>query len=464
MTIWKPDLSAYSGPRYQAIASALADAISLGELNPGTRLPTHRALAEQLGLTVGTITRAYAEAERRGLVEARVGSGTYISSRTHLDPSSPFQIGSQPSHLTELTLNLPVPNDRSPQLQQALADLQRKQLELNPLLAYQPEQGLLQHREIMANWLRRLDWQPDPEQLFITNGGQHGLLLALLSCCEPGDTLACEALTYPGLLGLAQQLHLRLQGLPLDQEGVTVESFAALCKERPPKVLYLTPTLQNPTSRTLSLARRQALIQLCQRHGVWIIEDDVNGWLPVNRPQPLAALAPEQVLHIGSLSKSLAAGLRIGSLVVPPSLRDQARRAMRASCWMASPLGAALACEWLNSPIADELLTRQRQAMQERQALAQQLLGEWQLEGAPQALHAWLPLPEPWLSHSFVEAAAQQGVRVLGRDTFSCGRWPGMHGVRLALSQPPSSAQLEQALQRLRQLLLQGPEAPLPVL
>ncbi|MFP8968027.1 PLP-dependent aminotransferase family protein [Pokkaliibacter sp. CJK22405] len=454
VTIWNPDLSVFQGPRYLAIADALAAAIEQGELEVNQRLPTHRALADQLGVTVGTITRAYAEAERRGLVEARVGSGTYVRLQGQL-VSRPWKIEHR-DDWANLGVTVCVPDDREASFRSALDRV--LQQNLNPLLEHNQEAGIPAHREQYGQWLAMIGLQPPVEQLVMTAGGQQGILLSLLSTLNPGDTLACEALAYPGLLLTARKLNLKVLPVAMDEDGPLPESLELICRERRPKAFYCTPTLQNPTSRIFSLKRREALLEVCQRHGLWVIEDDINGWTPRERPVPMAALAPEQVLHISGISKALSGGIRVAGLVAPLSLIDAVHEAIRSVCWVTSPFLTAIVGEWIVSGEAARLLERQRDALTHRCDLARSILGTELFECAPISNHGWINLPEPWLSHHFVQAADAAKVQLFGSEHFSAGRQIVHQGVRLSLSHPATLAELELGLTRVREILKRGPE------
>src|SRR6185369_12778242 len=143
MTNWTPDLSHRGGPRYRAIADALAAGLQNGELKPGDRLPTHRDLAYRLGVTVGTVTRAYAEAQRRGLLEGHVGRGSFLAGRP-LPPAGLTMAEHDAAEMIELSLAFP-PQASSELLQRSLAELAR-QPGVARLLNYQPHAGMLHHR------------------------------------------------------------------------------------------------------------------------------------------------------------------------------------------------------------------------------------------------------------------------------------------------------------------------------
>lgn len=458
--MWTPDLSEYKGPRYIAIADAMADAIKAGALNDGDRLPTHRALADQLGVTVGTITRAYTEAERRGFLNARVGRGTFIA--TQHKQGQRFRItGETEPDAVDLRLNLPVAKDRAVVLSKAMAELAAEPEQMNRLLGYQPDAGLPEHREQAVNWLQQTGLHTTADQISITSGGQNGIMLALMALTRPGDVILSEAMTYPGFMAITHQLHLRPQPVAMDDEGVIPAAFEDACKQFAPRVLYCTPTLQNPTTAIMSESRREALADVARRYNVWILEDSVNSNLLPDAPAPLAEIAPDRVLHINSVSKTLAAGLRVGWLVAPAEIRQQVSNALRASCWMTSPLLAEIASRWISSGLAQHLLQEQKEELEIRNRLMASYLAEFGLKYSLYSLHAWLELPDPWRSGEFISQADQRGVKVIGEDSFIVSQYRAPQAIRLSSSSAWSAPHLEKGLKELAVLLR---KEPVPVL
>lgn len=448
MTIWTPDLSAFDGPLYLRLACAIEQAILDGSLPAQTRLPTHRALADKLGVTVGTVTRAYSEAERRGLVAARVGHGTWVKGAS-TDPANQWVIRTEEGPRIELWQNLPVQLDRAALIRPLLENL--SQGDLNLLLGYGKEAGQPDQRQRFIEWLTRQGIAAQEERLLFSHGAQHGIMLAMLATGCVGESLMCEGLSYPGMLGNARQLKNQVIGLAMDEEGLLPDALEAACRSRRARVLYLTPTLQNPTTATMSLARREAIVAVARRHDLLIIEDDVNGLLPEPHQVPLVNLAPERVIYLGSLAKIACGGMRVGFVLAPDHLKQAFAQAMRLSSWMVSPLLVELACQLVSQPGIDQLIREQRQTLARRGELLRHLLpgARWQ----PGSMHVWLPLPEPWRSQEFAAAADALDVGVASGEHFAAGQFAAPQGVRLSLSQPATDARVAEGLERLAQLL-----------
>jgi len=465
MTLWSPDLTGRTGPRYIAIADALASDIEAGRLSAGDQLPTHRALADSLGVTVGTITRAYAEAARRGLVGGEVGRGTYVRGQPDRT-NALFALSRKPEHRPNTPLIADLRHNFAPRLAQddsinrALAALASENIE--HLLAYQTHEGMAEHRAAGSEWVALSGVAAEPDRLLVTCGGQHGTSVAFNTLLEPGDTLLTESLTYPGVRTLARLLRLRIQGVAMDSEGLIPEAFEAACRQGSPRALYCMPTMQNPTGTVMPVERRRAVADIAERYGVALIEDDVYGYLVDNAPPPLVSYAPTQGYYLTSLSKCIAPGLRIGYLVVPPNQTDRFLPAMQATVWMAAPMMAEIARRLIGDGTAHRLADSRRQEARARQNLARHALGALGWRANPVALHGWLKLSDPWRADDFAIAAAAKGAPVTPIGAFAVTRTKEQ-AVRICLGAASDRACLARALAELAGLLAAAPEPYLSV-
>ena len=453
MTIWGPRLEGRKGPRYRAIVEALAEDVAAGELRMGSRLPTHRELADRLGVTVGTVSRAYSEAARQGLVSGEVGRGTFVrgggeSAADPGDSDGPVDLGQ--NHPPD-----PAGHPQRTALLGALATLTAR-ADAGRLLDYPAAGGNAADREAGASWIERAGVEASPEHVLVCTGSQHGLTVVLATQLEPGDLLLTESLTYAGLKSVAGLLHLRLKGLPMDAQGLRPEALEAACREGGAKALYLIPTLHNPTTAVMPEERRREIVAIARAHGLAIVEDDVHGLLPRERPRPIAALAPERSYYLTSTSKTLAPGLRIAYVLAPPERVARLAASLRATTWAVAPLMAAVASTWIRDGTADALVVARRQEARERQAIARDRLAGADFDAKPEAYYLWLRLPEPWRGDGFAAEARARGVLVTPAEAFAVGRAPVPHAVRLCLGAARTRAALSRGLLAVAGLLRAG--------
>jgi DNA-binding transcriptional MocR family regulator len=443
MTSWAPDIGRRRGPLYRALADALADDVAAGRLRPGTRLPTHRELADRLGVTIGTVTRGYAEAARRGLLAGEVGRGTFVRGGVGVEPVAAFGVPAG-GDLIDLSLNHPPPLAEAV-VARTLASLARRG-DLARLLDYAPAEGALAHREAGARWVAEAGIRVPAEQVLVAGGSQHALTAVFATVAGPGDLVLTEALTFAGVKALAALLRLRLQGLPMDEQGLLPDAFEAACRGGGVKALYCIPTIQNPTGAVLPEARRREVARIARAHGVLVVEDDVHGLLAPDAPPPIATLAPESVCYLLGTAKTLAPGLRTGFLVAPSALVPRLAAAVRATTWMAAPLMAEVVSRWIADGTARDILKQRRDEARARQRLAAARLKAERFQAHPSAHHLWLSLPEPWRSETFAEEVRRRGVAVAPAQAFIVGRSAAPHAVRVCLGAQPDRSRLERGL------------------
>lgn len=457
ITNWMPRLDDAPGPAYLAIANALAESIRNGDLIAGARLPPQRVLAATLGLDFTTVSRGYAEAQRRGLIEARVGQGTYVKSQQITTNGHTSYPG------VDMMINHP-PRFSDPALEARLREdipgaLSIRGMEI--LMRYQHPAGALHDRTVGTNWLSPRVPDLNRERVMVCPGTQSALLVVSMMLARAGDTVCVEALSYPGYLLVAKELGLRLLPVEMDENGARPESLDAICRVERPKAFYCTPILHNPTAVTMPLERRIALVEVARRHELPVIEDD-NYWPLFTsreygveseaRSPTLASLAPELVFYISGLAKCLSPALRIAYLAVPDlAAAERAAIVIRATTSMASPLTAAIASHWIESGIAQSVLEAIRIESHSRQLIAHRYLERELGSSLRQGFHLWLPLPAPWTRGAFVHRLRQDGISVAESDAFAVSDAP--EAVRICLGGPVTRAELERCLKQITDVL-----------
>lgn len=432
MTIWIPDISDRPGPKYLAIAAAVSQAISDGTLPPGEKLPPQRNLAYDLGVTLGTVTRAYDEIKRRGLVDGEVGRGTYVLPREAKKSELFFLAKPTENNQIDFTHATPISGLAGKMLSRTLADLSHE-MDLNPLMDYQILSGLKEHLQAGATWLKRCGIHAQADQVILTSGAQHGNLISLMTLTTPGDTILAEELTYPGFIHTARQLGLKLEPVAMDEQGLIPAALKEAALRTGARVAYCIPNIQNPTTRTMPADRVQELAETARELDLLMMEDDVWGGLTLRPAPPLAEFAPERVFHVTSLSKAMAGGLRVGYVHAPRAYVDNLRAAVRLSNWMTPPLMAEIARRWIEDGTGEELANWQRKAAARRLNYAINVLKDQKFSYHPAGHFIWLELPSPWRVGDFKEAAEARGVLVPSTESFVVGRQAAPHAIRIGI-------------------------------
>jgi DNA-binding transcriptional MocR family regulator len=356
-----------------------------------------------------------------------------------------------------LSLNVPVPGAHAVELSRVIAGLVKRG-RLDGLLGYSPHVGTARHRAAGADWIGRSGLRVSPDEVVVTNGAQHAILMALSTLARPGDVILAEGLTYPGVKAVAGILHLRLEGLAIDGRGLRPEAFEAACEKHRPKALYCMPTVQNPTASIMSQQRRHRIAEIARRNRVAIIEDDTYGFLAADAPAPMTVQVPRLGYYITTLSKSVAPGVRIGYMRVPHASLPAVSNAMMATNWVVSPLTAEIATAWIEDGAADAAVQWRRCEARARCDLAAKVLGrKIAREIAYPAFHFWMRLPEPWRADEFVRQARTRGVVLSPSDLFAVGRASVPHGIRICLGSTRDRETLRRGLSTMADLLDGGP-------
>jgi GntR family transcriptional regulator / MocR family aminotransferase len=453
-------------PLYKQVAAYLRQGILSGSLAPETRLPATRQLAQELGINRITVETAYADLEAEGLVDARVGSGTYVLRPTPLpplpqkDPLSPWPMWQtgvldkqilQPGQYPEQILlegGHPNPIDLSHGVgdyHSFPADDFRKIIHSVLLrdgvsaLGYGDYQGYSPLRSNIAHVLASQGIQTQPEQILITNGSQQGLSLVIQLLISPGDVVLVEDPTYTGALKLFRQLGARVVGLPIDERGLPVEKLEKLLQQYHPRLLYTIPTFHNPTGVCLDLPRRRELIALADRYNIPVLEDDFVGDLRYEgRSQPaLKALDPGgRVIYLSTFSKLVMPGLRVGFLVADGPVYEELVQLKRiidiaTSDLVQRALEAYVTVGRYQAHVrrSCRVYRKRRDAMLE--AIDRRLPSEIHYVPPQGGLFIWLRLPSGLSSNKLLPLACQEGLAFAPGSHFFVNRADGEAYLRL---------------------------------
>jgi GntR family transcriptional regulator/MocR family aminotransferase len=471
-------------PRYRTLYQAIRDSIIGQQLAPGTRLPSTRELARELGLSRNTVLSTFEGLLAEGFISARAGSGTFVAQAAAAPPAKGKNLAIRDGERAKATVDTLALSQRGQRLAQfhggsrfeiqplsgAELDftlfpiklwqrLQSRQLRTArpELLDYADDGGHAPLRNAIADYVRvARAVRVDADQVIITAGTQHSLDLCAQLLADSGDRVWVEDPCYWGARCIFESCDLKIDPVAVDADGM---NLAAAPRALRPKLIYLTPSNQYPTGVAMSLARRRAVLELARRERAWILEDDYDSELRYSG-RPLASLqgldTEQRVVYLGTFSKVLYPGIKIGYLVVPsplvPSFRSAQYDLQRPG---QLTLQGALA-EFMQRGYFATHIRRLRHAYAQTRALLIDALAPslghsaW-ISSQSAGLHLVIRLPEQCDDRRLAELAAAQGVRVSALSHYYIGPVRAA-GLVVGYGYAPSSA-VERCGRVLAQLL-----------
>ncbi|OKK21235.1 GntR family transcriptional regulator [Streptomyces sp. CB00455] len=416
------DLSAGRGLR-AGLAEALREAARSGRLAPGTRLPSSRSLAVDLGVARNTVAEAYAELVAEGWLTARQGSGTRVAQRARPRRAAASARVRHPARRGPSYSLLPGSPDVGAFPRAAWLTAARRALTHAPNEAFgygSDGRGRPELREALTGYLARARGvHADPERIVLCAGFAHALtLLARVLRGRRVREVAVEGYGLDVHRNLLTRAGLRTSPLGVDAQGARTGELAGLSPAA--GAVLLTAAHQFPTGVALTPARRAAAVDWARTTGGLILEDDYDGEFRYDR-QPVGALQgldPERVVYLGTASKSLAPGLRMGWMVVPPALLDEVLAAKGMGDWTSSALDQLTLAEFITSGAYDRHVRGMRlRYRRRRDELVAAVDGRVAVSGIAAGLHAVLDLPAG-TERSVLQSAAWQDLALHGLSAF----------------------------------------------
>jgi DNA-binding transcriptional MocR family regulator len=448
-----------SGPKYLAIRDALAESIRSGRLGAGRRLPSHRFLATRLGVSVGTVTRAYELALEDGLIASEVGRGTFVS---HYQPTPLSVVDSSriPPGCADLYQNIPVLIREVEQeaWQETLEEIARE-VDLPRLARATWSEVSQRNRRAGATWIGRVGLAAPEANIFDCPGVMSTLCAIVGAVTSPHDLVVAPALSHPLIRLLADQYGLRIQGIPIDEDGIIPEALDEACRRESPRLLYCAPTVHSPTTAIWPVERRRAIAEIADAHDVWIVEDEHPAFLLAEPPLPISAYAPERSFFIGDVWMALSHAVRTTYLLVPERWIPAMAKTIAATSGTTPALIAEVAARWIESDTSDRLIEQRRRDLTARNAILQEILGQRRLRSHPVSLHGWLELPVPWTSDRFARRLEQRGAAINPAEWFAVGHGQIPEAVRISTCNVQAYDDLRAALVEIDRLIDDTDEA-----
>lgn len=435
-----------SDTKFSKIAEIIEQRISKGDYPANSKLPTHRLLATELSTTPATVAKAYKLLSDKGRLESFVGKGTFVCGSSNLKQAI------QPPE-DEDSYNFSI---LQPCLYKNVESLQKAYQVASEsltasLIGYTEHSGHKEHRQAGVTWAKHFGLAGgNSDNTLLTNGAQHALSLLINTLTNPGDTIAVEALTYPGILAIASLSDRNVVGVAMDKDGISPNSLSTVIKTHKPKLVVVVPSHQNPTGITMPVSRRKEIATIISNEDIWLVEDDIYCFLDKNPIPAISNFVPKKAFHISALSKALSPAMRCGYIKAPDNQIALLNEHIRANIWLSSPINNTAATYLIESGEAFKIAEVQRKTAAIRQELARKVLPS--IICSSEGYHIWLPLPEHWKTERFVMEAKNRNVIVSSGSYFEAIESEGNH-TRLSLMSIATEQRLEEGLNILKELL-----------
>ncbi len=428
-------------PLYDQVAASIREAVLSRQIAGGARLPATRTLAQDLGIHRHTVAAAYRRLEAEGLLRTAVGAGTFVvealpategergfsweellrhRAGPEPDPLAYLRTGRVPVPSDPIRLNGAVPDSREFPMDGFITCMREVLDGADPhLLEYGPPEGYEPLRAWIAEWLA--DWGVEgveAERVFIISGSQQGIDLLARLFLTPGDRVLLEAPTYTGAFMVLREAGARMVTIPIAAQGLRMDELRRVLGREPIKLIYVMPCYQNPTGTSMDPLTRQELLALAHGRGLPIIEDHYTSPLHYWGPPPRSLLSedPEgRVIHLGTFSKFLFPGLRLGWMVVPRPLCQPLRRLRWATDLSSGTFTQQLLERFCRSGRLTDHLDRLRKINGRRlkvmlHALEKHFPAEARWTRPEGGMTLWVELPEMIDAAELLREAASQGV------------------------------------------------------
>lgn len=462
-------------PKYLQIAEQIEQNIIAAELLPGERLPAIRTLARQLGVNNITVVKAYDLLQDKSLVTKVKGSGVYVGTVNTREEhgQEPLENRLKEVHITDLNDDELYLDDEIGLMQQGNIIIRKDAINfatstptsdifpvapfkqaINEVLdrdggaafEYDESNGYLPLRETVSDMLASAYGITTPvERLQIISGAQQGIDIVAKALITPGDRVLVEDPTYTGALAVFKSRGAQIVGVPMENDGIDIDHLEKSIEFYRPRVLYVMPDFQNPTTCSYSAEKRQALISLAHRHDLYIIEDDCLSDLSFSsapRPKPIKAYdepSNERVIYIKSFSKLLMPGLRIGFLTAPKAIYRDILQAKHLTDITSSGLIQRTFNQYLRSGVWEEHLGQIRSIYHDRytamiQAIDTLLPSGIELDHPDGGFNLWIGLPAGVSASKLYLAAAREGVLCTPGNVFRAGGREFDDHIRLSIA------------------------------
>ncbi len=441
---WKPDKEKLKSPLYISLAELMESDIASGRLAMGTKLPPQRELADYLDVSLNTITRAYTLCEKRGLLYAVTGKGTYVN-------TSAKSIKSViENDIEKNIINMGITGSLRPNIKQLKTIINNiiHNKDFADNIGIASSSSTDYQLQAARKWLDIFNVKKEGN-ILITNGSQNSLTLILTGIFEAGDRIIVDQYTYPNFLALANMLHIVLLTVPSDENGMDVAELRKILNTNSVKGIYLSPSCSNPQAICMPENRRKEIAELVESYNLILIEDDCYAFLMENKPQPIYNMVNGNAIYLTELNKAISPGIKAGYICYDEKFRSKLEQAN---------YNCNLTVDWFSAQIASRAVNRgvYQQSITEHIALTQKrnkIYSKFFPLSNPDSYYQWLELPAGISSVAFESIALKAGVKVYGSERFLTGDCGGRYYLRVSTSGPGTERDLETALTIIKQII-----------
>lgn len=442
---WKPNKTKLKSPMHIELANMLEKDILTGNLSSGTKLPPQRELADFLDISLSTVTRVYTTCEKRGLIHAITGNGTFVSEAANV--SKTIISGDNTIKNIEFGVAAPFYNHNVIAIEAVRRVVNSP--EINSFFEYTNPLGTEKQISAAIQWLKLFGINAEQENTLITNGTQNALNIILSSLFEAGDRIAVDQYTYANFIGLANMLHISLLPVESDENGMSAQKLQKLCNNNSITGIYLSPSCSNPQAICMPEKRRKEIADIIRENNIILIEDDPYAFLIDEKKTPISCLVSSSSIYISGLGKSVCAGLRIAYMCFSSQYRKKLEAAIYNCNLTTSPLNAEIATEMIFHNEHMEIMKKNRSEVIERNKIYAEYFDNTNYN----SYYQWLSLPHGITGIMFEAIASNQGINVYSSERFLTGDAFGKFYIRISTSAPKTAEDLHRGLSKIKNIL-----------
>lgn len=443
---WKPNKEKLKSPIYLQLANTLEQDILAGNLACGIKLPPQRELADYLDISLNTITRAYTICEKKGLIHAVTGKGTYVS-ETATIKNSVIETKKE-TDIIDLGVAAPF-RIQIDVIADVIKDVANSSNILN-LFKYTYPLGTKKHILAAVKWLELFGICANEENILIANGTQNAINLVLTALFENGDKIAVDQYTYANFIGLANMLNITLVPIESDGAGMSSQKLKKILHNNTIKGIYISPSCSNPQAICMPLERRKEIADIINENNLILIEDDCYAFLLEDKITPISVFVPDLSVYLTGMNKAVCPGLRTAFIWHGGQFKEKLESAIYNCNLIVSPLNAEIAAEIINRNIHLETIKEHTFLALERNKIYAKYFQNINMN----SYYQWLPLPAGVTGVLFESVASNEGMSVYGSERFLVGDSFGKCFLRISTSAPNTAQELEIALSKIKRIIL----------